>query len=175
MQVTISPWSALANTVVQMTVVCSITLKWERPLKMDPCHYPNQSIFQDVAYLNSPFTWKVMKSLHLSPGYCNPIQGKILKRKRAYLIIVCLEPKGLLRTVLEFLLQDGESFAEQFKQKLKLSRQLYKQPFVYTTTWDRHCFLLSGWLRWQLWWFRKYSARRVAQNHFSWWRFQCSL
>ena len=56
------------------------------------------------------------------------------KRKRAYLIIVCLEPEGLLRTVLEFLLQDGESFAEQFKQKLKLSRQSYKQPFVYTTT-----------------------------------------
>ena len=75
-----------------------------------------------------------MKSLHLSPGHCVPIQGKILKRKRAYLIIVCLEPEGLLRTVLDFLLQDGESFAEQFKQKLKLSRQLYKQPFVCTTT-----------------------------------------
>ena len=26
-------------------------------LKMDPCHYPNQNIFQDVAYLNSRFTW----------------------------------------------------------------------------------------------------------------------
>ena len=43
----------------------------------------------------------------------------------------------------EFLLQDGESFAEQFKQKLKLSRQLYKQPFVYTTTWDRQTLLLT--------------------------------
>ena len=84
-----------------------------------------------------------MKSLHLNPGNCVPIQGKILERKRAYLIIVCLEPEGLLRTVLEFLLQDGESFAEQFKQKLKLSRQLYKQPFVYTTTWDRQTLLLT--------------------------------
>ena len=56
-QVTISPWSKLSNMVVQMTVVCSITLKWKSHLKMDPCHYPNQNIFQDVAYLNSRFTW----------------------------------------------------------------------------------------------------------------------
>ena len=81
-----------------------------------------------------PFYLKGDEIFSLKPWLLQPYPGKNIKRKRAYLIIVCLEPEGLLRTVLEFLLQDGESFAEQFKQKLKLSRQLYKQPFVYTTT-----------------------------------------
>ena len=35
----------------------------------------------------------------LEPWLLRPYQGKILKRKRAYLIIVCPEPEGLLRTV----------------------------------------------------------------------------
>ena len=35
----------------------------------------------------------------LEPWLLRPYQGKIIKRKRAYLIIVCPEPEGLLRTV----------------------------------------------------------------------------
>ena len=35
----------------------------------------------------------------LEPWLLRPYQGKIIKRKRSYLIIVCPEPEGLLRTV----------------------------------------------------------------------------
>ena len=81
----------LANTVVQMTAVCLITLKWQKPLRMGPQQYPGQTVFWDAAYLLSPISWLVMKSLRLNPGYCVPIQGRILKRTKVYSIIVYLE------------------------------------------------------------------------------------
>lgn len=90
MQVTTLLQLILANMVVQMTAVCLITLKWEKPLRLGPYQYLSQTVFWDAAYLLFPISWQVMKSLCLNPGCCLPIQGRILKRSKLYSIIVCL-------------------------------------------------------------------------------------
>ena len=135
-----------------MTAVCLITLKWEKPLRMGPYQYPSQTVFWDAAYLLSPISWLVMKSLRLNPGCCVPIQGRILKRTKLYSIIVYLEKGEYLRTALGSLRQDRGFFVEQFKQKLKQCRKLYKQLLLCTIISGRQILLVTAQLAlWTAW------------------------
>ena len=91
-----------------------------------PEHFPGCGLPQLPFYLVGD------EIFALKPWLLQPYPGKNIKEEESIFNYRLSRARRVIENCFGIL--DGESFAEQFKQKLKLSRQLYKQPFVYTTT-----------------------------------------